>query len=157
MYGQTNMITKPFEASPTRLILISEAARLFMNERRKALWDRLLARIGGRNLRLLDLNQVRRQTGERSRSYLGSQAVPIDRIRGSENRCDDFDSNLRPLGKHTRQRWLNIAVARLDGTSLPPVELIHLDGFYFIRDGHHRVSVARALGERFVDAIVLGW
>lgn len=155
MYGQLNNLSLTIETDPIRNVLELKAAHLFRLERRRAQVDRLLATISGRSMRMLDLNQVRQQNGEQSRSYLGSQAVPIDRIRGSESRCDDFDSNLRPLREHNRQRWLNIASARLSGTPLPPVELIHVGGFYFIRDGHHRVSVARALGERFIDAVIL--
>jgi ParB-like chromosome segregation protein Spo0J len=37
---------------------------------------------------------------------------------------------------------------------LPPVELIQVDGF-FVQDGHHRISVAKALGEDYVDAEVI--
>jgi hypothetical protein len=156
MYGSINTISQTIQANSGGQLLELKAARLFMLERRRARIHCLLAKITGRSMRMLDLNEVRQRNDERSRSYLGSRAVAIDRIRGSENRCDDFDSNLRPLSEHNRQRWLNIAVARLSGTTLPPVELIHVGGFYFVRDGHHRISVARALGERYVDAVVLG-
>ncbi len=105
-------------------------------------------------MRLLNLSEMRKFDPTCQREPPGCQTIPIDRIRGSESRCDDFDSNLRPLQDHTRQRWIIIAVARISGAPLPAVELIQLRGFYFIRDGHHRVSVARALGERYIEAIV---
>lgn len=155
MNGSLITFSNTIEANPGKAFIEIQAAHLFILEKRRAVLHRLLAKIGGRSLRLLDLNEFRLRIDEGSRSYLGSQAVPIDRIRGSESRREDFDSNLRPLREHNRQRWVNIAVARLSGTPLPPVELIHVGGFYFIRDGHHRVSVARALGERFIDALVL--
>jgi hypothetical protein len=87
----------------------------------------------------------------------GLQAVAIERIRGSENRTLDFDAGFHPLNERTRERWLSIARARLRGATMPPVELIRVGEAYFVRDGHHRISVARALGEEFVDAHVAVW
>lgn len=155
MNGSLNIISPSAPAVTGRELLELKAFQLFLRERRRAVVHRWLSWFSGRSMRMLDLSEVRQRSDERSRSYLGGRAVPIDRIRGSENRCDDFDSNLRPLSEHNRHRWTNIAVARLSGGLLPPVELIHVGGFYFVRDGHHRISVARALGERYVDAIVL--
>jgi len=130
------------------------AAGLFSREMNRARLDGLTAHIIGKSMRLLNLSEIRNFDPSCQREPPGSQTIPIDRIRGSESRCDDFDSDLRPLQDHTRQRWINIAVARISGTPLPAVNLIHLCGFYFIRDGHHRISVARALGERYIDAVV---
>ena len=56
---------------------------------------------------------------------------------------------------HTRSRWLSIAVARLNGQAMPAVELIKVGAAYAVRDGHHRISVARALGESFIEAEVV--
>jgi len=131
------------------------AASLFSREINHARLDALIARISGRSMRMLDLHEIRPHDPACSRAELGIQTVPIDRIRGSESRCDDFDSNLRPRHDHERQRWINVAVACMSGASLPAVELIHLCGFYFVRDGHHRISVARAMGARFIDAYVV--
>jgi hypothetical protein len=85
------------------------------------------------------------------------RTIAIDTICGSEERAEDFDNLFRPLAHHTRDRWLSIAEARLRGTHMPPVQLIEMGGRYFVRDGHHRISVARALGESFVDAEVVRW
>jgi hypothetical protein len=52
---------------------------------------------------------------------------------------------------------LSIAVARLNGQAMPAVELIKVGGVYAVRDGHHRISVAQALGEEFIDAQVTAW
>lgn len=87
--------------------------------------------------------------------YAGHKSVPIDRIRGSEGRTEDFDDAFYPLHDRLRHRWLSVASVRLAGHDLPPVELIHTDGVYFVRDGHHRISVAKALGESYIDAEVI--
>ena len=131
------------------------AASLFTREINRARFDSFIALIFGRSMKLMDLSEMRRYDPAVIRPPVGSRTVPIDRIRGSECRSDDFDSNFRPLRSHDRQRWINVAVARMYGLTQSPIELIHLNGFYFVRDGHHRVSIARALGERFIDAYVL--
>jgi ParB-like chromosome segregation protein Spo0J len=43
------------------------------------------------------------------------------------------------------------------GLTLPPVDLIRVGESYFVRDGHHRVSAARALGQAFIEATVTEW
>jgi hypothetical protein len=90
-------------------------------------------------------------------AYVGMRTIAIEQICGSEERADDFDPSFRPLAEHTRERWLSVAEARLSGLALPPVQLIELGGHYYVRDGHHRISVAQALGESFVDAEVVRW
>lgn len=91
------------------------------------------------------------------RYYAGLKEVPIADIRGTEGRVDDFDDKFNPLSQRTRDRWLNIAIARMRGNSLPPVELIQIGDYYFVRDGHHRISVSQAMGGQIVDAEVTVW
>ena len=50
---------------------------------------------------------------------------------------------------------MSIAIARSQGDTLPLVELIQLGEDYFVRDGHHRISVAHALSEEYIDAVVI--
>jgi hypothetical protein len=85
------------------------------------------------------------------------QTVAIGQIRGSEGRCEDFDSSFQPLKEHAEERWVSVARAQLRGLSLPPIELIQLGDVYFVRDGHHRISVAAALGQQEIDAVVTIW
>jgi len=88
---------------------------------------------------------------------LGVQTVPIRQIHGSQGRCADFDRNFCPLQAHTRSRWLRVAAARRLGVALPLVELVQVGDIYFVRDGHHRISVARALGQTEIEAEVRVW
>ena len=85
---------------------------------------------------------------------LGLHVVPIDAIVGSVARGQDFDRAFRPTTARVRTRWERIARALRRGEALPPVSLYRLGEAYFVRDGHHRVSVARALGRREIDAYV---
>ena len=123
-----------------------------------AAWIRQIwAKLRGKPRRLFDLTAVAATYALGDRRAAGTQTVPIDEIRGSEGRCDDFDIAFRPLKAHTRDRWLSVARANLQGLGLPPVELIRIGGVYFVRDGHHRISVAAALGQQEIDAEVTIW
>jgi hypothetical protein len=83
--------------------------------------------------------------------------VSISHIRGSQGRSRDFDCDFNPIQDYTRGRWLNIAVARQQGKSLPPVKLIQVGDIFFVLDGHHRISVAQALGQQDIEAEVTVW
>jgi hypothetical protein len=83
--------------------------------------------------------------------------VAIDDIQGSEGRQGDFDDQFHPLPDRTRQRWQSFARAVATGVGLLPVELIQAGQSYYVRDGHHRVSVARAMAEQEIEARVTIW
>ncbi len=134
------------------------ALALYKRTREQARFSRLAARLTNRNPR--HLRMLSAATGGRriaSRRYAGLQTVAISQIAGSVDRADDFDADLRPLRESTQQRWLRVATARSEGKALPPVELIRIGEVYFIQDGHHRASVARARGESEIEAEVTDW
>lgn len=87
--------------------------------------------------------------------YLGVQTVCLDCIRGTENRNTEFDMEFYPQADHLEERWVRVAVANLKGVKLPPVELLLVGEIYYVRDGHHRISVARAMGQYEIDAVVI--
>jgi hypothetical protein len=118
---------------------------------------RLSSIITRRSNKLLSLAEVTVRLTMKSRYYIGIRAVPLKRIRGSEARSEDFDADFCPTQTHTKDRWVRIAIARRMGTALPAVQLIQIGDDYFVRDGHHRISVARAMREEYVDAEVIAW
>jgi hypothetical protein len=81
--------------------------------------------------------------------------VPVQKIIGTEGRSEDFDKNFRPLKRHIRERWISIAAARWSGVPLPAVELVQDGDQYYVRDGHHRISVARMMGQVEIDAKIV--
>jgi hypothetical protein len=89
-----------------------------------------------------------------SERRLGLKVVPIDAIVGSVDRGRDFDRRFRPTSGRARARWEQIATAMRRGDALPPVDLYKIGEIYFVRDGHHRVSVACTLGHKEIDAYV---
>jgi hypothetical protein len=121
--------------------------------RRGQIWSSLTGRSRG----LLTLEKANAAHAVRASGDSGTRTVPIRQIRGSESRGTDFDRDFNPLQSHTRERWLGIAAARQRGRNLPPVALIQVGDLYFVRDGHHRISVARALGYATVEATVQVW
>ena len=80
--------------------------------------------------------------------------MPLDAIVGTVDRGRDFDRSFRPTSGRVRSRWEHIATAMRRGEAMPPVDLVRVGQIYFVRDGHHRVSVARALGRTDIDAYV---
>jgi hypothetical protein len=136
---------------------VRSALPLYQRACRRGVIGRLWSALTGRPRRLFDLDAVERACGVCGRRYAGTRAVSLDRIRGSEGRCRDFDNAFYPLRSHEKDRWLSIAAASQMGIALPPVELIQVGDVYFVRDGHHRISVARMRGQRAVDAAVTAW
>lgn len=128
---------------------------------RSALWRARLRRwwsvLTRRPHSLLTLRQPEAMRTVRGSYPVGICAVPIRQIRGSESRSDDFDADFRPRQQRTQGRWLSIATARLLGVTMPPVELLQVRDVYHVRDGHHRISVARAMGQEYIEAEVLVW
>jgi hypothetical protein len=81
-------------------------------------------------------------------------AVPIDTLVGSVEPTMSFDRHFRPTSQVPRDRFQRIAISLRRGRGMDPVELYHCGGEYFVLDGHHRIAVARALGERSVWAMI---
>jgi hypothetical protein len=83
--------------------------------------------------------------------------VPINSIIGSEGRIADFDIDFHPMSEAVCERWVNMAIVHLSRLPLPPIQLIQIGDAYFVRDGHHRISVSRAFGQVAMDAQVITW
>lgn len=106
---------------------------------------------------LYDLNTLKSKLSVRGSFYAGLQIVPIYSIIGSEGKINDFDKGFHPLRETSRERWVSMAMAYMNYLPLPPVELIQIDDVYFVRDGHHRISVSQAFGQISIDAEVIIW
>jgi hypothetical protein len=131
-----------------------EVQAQFRRARRLAFFARLLAWVRGASDDLLPLDEVRSRIRIVGQHYRGLQTVPMQQIAGSEGRYHDFNRQFLPRHLGLKERWLSINRAHLTEVSLPPVELYQIDEIYFVKDGNHRVSVARLLGQEYVDALV---
>jgi hypothetical protein len=103
---------------------------------------------------VLPFEEVVDALGFVSKRSLGLQTVPIESIVGSVDRTRDFDRRFRPTSGRVRERWEMIAAAMRRGDPMPPVLLNRIGEIHFVEDGHHRISVARALGWDAIDAVV---
>ena len=128
----------------------------FSRARRRA----LLRRIGARLRRhrawdgLLCSDDVRKIPGAIGRIDRGMRTVLVSQIGGSVGRCSEFDGDFMPAKASAEDRWKRIDRAYHRGEELPPVSLYKVGGFYFVLDGHHRVSVASYHGVEWIDAYV---
>ena len=103
---------------------------------------------------VLPFEEVVEALGRRGERYVGLQSIPLDSIVGTVGRGRDFDRGFRPTSGRTRGRWERIATAARKGESFPPIDVYRIGEVHFVKDGHHRVSVAGAQGLETIDAYV---
>jgi hypothetical protein len=130
----------------------------FLRVRRHQTLSKLAARMRGDSQVLtetLSFNDVVDALGRRGEHDRGLQLIPLDQIVGSVDKVRDFDRRFRPTSDRSRQRWERLAEKSRMGEYLPPIDVYQLGNLYFVRDGHHRVSVARAQGATEIDAHVV--
>ncbi len=132
-----------------------QAREDFNTARSKATISTLLNALTPERQRLLSLEDVKNLVQPSNESYKGMQEVPIDKIVGSEGRYRDFNSAFLPKKDFIRGRWESVDRAHLTDVILPPIKLYEIGGVYFVRDGNHRVSVAKMQGAREIDAEVI--
>ena len=134
----------------------ADASDDFLRARRAQTLRRLGARLGRGDVDvILPFDEVVAELGRVGERELGLRAVPLDTIVGTvDRRSGGFDRQFRPTSSQVRGRWERIANAMRRGEPLPPVWLYRVGDVHFVRDGHHRVSVANALGRPDIDAVV---
>ncbi len=135
---------------------VSRMARSdFESARRKGYWRGILSWLTQSTNELLPFDEVRKRLPITGQHYLGLKQIPVDRIVGSVGRYQDFDRAFLPTQTHTRDRWVSIDKAHMRDVILPPIEVYKVGQVYFVKDGNHRVSVARERGQIFLDAYVI--
>ena len=126
----------------------------FEQARRKAFWRDWFSRLTGKQNKLLSFDDLSPNLLYARRRYLGQQSVLLDQIIGSEGRYREFDRAFYPRRSYVKERWVSIDKAYYTEVFLLPIELLKIGQSYFVRDGNHRVSVARSRGQEFIDAHV---
>jgi hypothetical protein len=140
-----NMFNQPRVSRPLALF-----RGAFLHGWLHKLWSRLT----GQCFCLEELDETLEAACIESSHYAGVKPVPIAQIKGTEGKAEDFDAEFNPIQERTRARWLELAMQKLRGRDLPPVELTEVSGIYYVRDGHHRISVSHSLGQQYIDAEV---
>jgi HSP20 family molecular chaperone IbpA len=103
---------------------------------------------------ILPFDDVVAALGLRGERSLGLQTIPLDRVVGTVDSQRDFDRRFRPTSSRVRERWERLALAQRRGEAIPPIDVYQVGELYFVRDGHHRVSIAIATGQKTIDAYV---
>jgi hypothetical protein len=116
---------------------------------------RILSLLKAQRDEMLSLGEVRSLLRPHSETYQGMQVIPLARIVGSEGRYKDFNRAFLPRHDKLIRRWVSIDIAHYQDVHLPPIHVFEIGGSYFVRDGNHRVSVAKSQGAEFIDAEVI--
>ena len=135
----------------------SDARDDFSRARRRQVLGRLGARLRGQPGDvdvILPFDEVVAALGRVGESALGLQMIDLETIVGTVDRAGDFDRRFRPTSTRARARFEHIAAAERRGQSFPPIDVYRVGDAHFVRDGHHRVAVARARGRRSIEARV---
>ncbi len=133
----------------------SASLEVFESARRRADIQDILAELAGRSGNLLSFGDVQEQLHlSEPTADATLEEIPLDKIVGSVGRYRDFNRAFLPRGHIDAQRWTRIDRLSRD-IDLPPIDVFKIGEVYFVQDGNHRVSVARARGDRTIRATVV--
>ncbi len=131
-----------------------QASLDFNKARTREFFSRVVHFLRPQKNQLLNFNEVKTLLRPNAEIYRGMQVIPIDKIVGSEGRYRDFNVAFLPRNEYMRSRWESVDKAHIQDVILPPIKLYKVGDSYFVRDGNHRVSVAKSQGVEAIDAEV---
>jgi hypothetical protein len=138
--------------------LLVDAQTAFSRESRRRRRDgviRWVLRRPADSNRLVSLDQLIGREPPATGRQAGVRPIPLESIVGTvePSKARSFDRRFRPP-RSSRGRWERLWIAARRGAPLPPISVFQLGERYFVSDGHHRVSVAQALGMHAIDGEV---
>lgn len=131
-----------------------EGVNKFQGVRTKAFLSDMMSLLRGQSAELLSFDDVRARLRLREESYKGLHDIPLDKIIGSVGRHRDFTSAFLPKTNEMKDRWSRVYAKMNSMEGVPPIEVFQVDDVYFVRDGNHRVSVAREIDSKTIQAHV---
>lgn len=131
-----------------------EGVSKFNQLRSRAFFEELMSLLRGKSAELLSFEEIRARLRLREESYKGLQDIDIDKVRGSVGRYKNFSTTFLPKNNEMRDRWSRVYAKMNSMEGVPPIEVYKVDDIYFVRDGNHRVSIARQLGAKTIQAHV---
>jgi hypothetical protein len=135
----------------------SDVENDFQRVRRRQVLSRLAGRLsrGPDDINvILPYDEVIRALGFRGEQFLGLRTIRLEAVVGTVDSRRDFDRRFRPTTGRVRERWERLALAQRRGESIPPIDVFQVGDLYYVKDGHHRVSIAMATRQRTIDAYV---
>lgn len=133
----------------------TSAVQDFWRARRRANVREVLSFLRREPDELLSYEEVRRRLRAIESSESSLEDVPLDKVVGSVGRYQDFTRGFLPKQDSDKDRWAGVRQAMTGMAGVPPVEMYRVGDAYFVKDGNHRVSVARQLGSKYVQAYVI--
>jgi hypothetical protein len=127
----------------------------FNAARRQAFLEEMLSYVTGRSTDLLPFEEVRQSLRLQDSTYKGLHEIELDKIVGSVGRYRDFTRTFLPKSDRSEQRWRRVDAVTHDLVGTPPIEVFKIGDVYFVRDGNHRVSVARSHDAKTIEAYVI--
>ncbi len=140
--------------SKNRQEITHTAVHYFRAARLRADLERVRAGLSGKSVDLLSYEEVRQKVKALETSKRELRDIPLDAIVGSVGRYKDFTRQFLPRLDKDEQRWAKIFTFAESMEGLPPIELFQIGDVYFVRDGNHRVSVAREMEATHIEAYV---
>jgi uncharacterized ParB-like nuclease family protein len=137
-----------------RRLHLADGAAAFASLRASGVIERLVRRFLGRRRRVRRFADDVREVAAAPAAHVEVRDVPITAVVGSVGRASDYTPSFRPVRPEDAQRWSSVRAAMLHACGVPPVDLLELAGRYYVVDGHHRVSIWRAMGVRTIEARV---
>jgi hypothetical protein len=134
--------------------LTFSAVQDFRTARRRATFERILSRLSGRSPDLLSYEEVRRKLHAIETPRHELREIPLSSIVGSLGRYNDFTRSFLPISESSRDRWARVKGVSESASGFPPIEVYQIGEAYFVKDGNHRVSVARQADARTIQAYV---
>ncbi len=132
-----------------------EGRNKFQAIQNKVFWQEVLNHLIGRHNELLNFDEIRSRLHLHEEHYEGVRDVPLENIVGSVGRYKDFTRSFLPKNSKLRERWSRVYALANSLEGPPPIELYKVGDAYFVRDGNHRVSVARQLDAKTIQAHVI--
>jgi hypothetical protein len=128
----------------------------FDRARWRGFWEIVRGRLTRNDVYLLSFNEAVARLEPGQVVDLGIQDIPVKAIVGSVGRGREFTRHFLPRvgDRHSRERWRNIFTLAVTGVGVPPIQVFKLGEAYYVKDGHHRVSVARYLNWTRIQAHV---
>jgi hypothetical protein len=133
------------------------------------MWGRLTGRLVRKHRDVKSFeHELKAAGGIAGRADGGTQTVPTEKIVGSVSRWQNLRSDFfYKTGQAMTRRFERVGQAMREGKVLPPLELYKMRPRrrvgdeeravteYYVVDGHHRVAMARRLGQDYLDAHVV--
>lgn len=137
-----------------KIFLQLEGKQKFDEARNHALLVRFKRYFLNQSSDLWNFDEVKSKLQLQSPLYRGLQDIPLERIVGSVGRYKDFTREFLPKNYEMQNRWSRVYAQMHSMEGVPPIDVYQIDDVYFVRDGNHRVSIARQQGFKTIQAHV---